>query len=52
MQANERLQIRLRHPRGVTTLDIEPDTQTIEDLKILVFSATEIPVNEQESKYP
>ncbi|CAD6589595.1 MAG: ubiquitin-specific protease otu1, partial [Tremellales sp. Tagirdzhanova-0007] len=42
---------RLRHPRGVTTLDIDPETQTIEDLKVLVFSATEIPPNEQEIKY-
>lgn len=40
----------MRHPRGVTTLDIDPETQTIEDLQVLIFSATEIPPSEQESK--
>ncbi|KAK1925855.1 hypothetical protein DB88DRAFT_485387 [Papiliotrema laurentii] len=43
--------VRLRHPRGVTTLDVEPETQTIEDLKVLIFSASEIPPSEQDIKF-
>ncbi|ORY30552.1 OTU-domain-containing protein [Naematelia encephala] len=43
--------IRLRHPRGVTTIEINPETDTIDDLKVLIFSSTEIAVNEQEIKY-
>ena len=42
-------QIRLRHPRGVTTLDVDPEYQTIDDLKVLIFSASEISPAEQES---
>ncbi|EJD41040.1 OTU-domain-containing protein [Auricularia subglabra TFB-10046 SS5] len=49
--------IRLRHPKGVTTLDIdlEPSsTLTVRDLQQLVFSHTEIPPTSQELKagYP
>lgn len=40
-------QVRLRHPRGVTTLDIEPET-TYEELQIMIFSSTEIPLDMQE----
>ncbi|KAL1413133.1 ubiquitin-specific protease otu1 [Vanrija albida] len=43
--------VRLRHPRGVTTLDIDPETQGVADLRVLIFSATEIPPSEQEIKY-
>lgn len=39
----------MRHPRGVTTIDIDPESQTVDDLKILIFSTTEIPPGEQES---
>lgn len=42
--------MRLRHPRGVTTIEIDPDTQTIEQLKVVIFSASEIPPSEQESE--
>jgi len=41
--------IRVRHPRGVTTLDVDPSSQTVDDLKVLIFTATEIPPNEQGS---
>lgn len=40
-------QIRLRHPRGVTTLQIDPET-TYEELQVMVFSSTEIPLDAQE----
>jgi len=43
--------IRVRHPRGVATLEVDPSSETVDDLKVLVFSATEIPPNEQEIKY-
>ncbi|KAK6907976.1 ubiquitin thioesterase OTU1 [Kwoniella mangroviensis CBS 8886] len=43
--------VRLRAPRGVSTLDFDPDQTTIEDLRILIFSSTEIPPSEQELKY-
>ncbi|KAI5452151.1 ubiquitin-specific protease otu1 [Naganishia albida] len=42
--------VRLRHPRGVTTLHIEPET-TYEELQIMIFSATEIPLDAQELKF-
>nr|XP_018262141.1 ubiquitin thioesterase OTU1 [Kwoniella dejecticola CBS 10117]OBR84299.1 ubiquitin thioesterase OTU1 [Kwoniella dejecticola CBS 10117] len=41
----------LTAPRGVSTIDFDPETTTIEDLKVLIFSATEIPPSEQELKY-
>jgi len=43
--------VRVRHPRGVTTVELEPSSQTVDDLKVLIFSATEIPPSEQEIKY-
>jgi ubiquitin thioesterase OTU1 len=41
--------IRVRHPRGVSTIEIDPATTTIDNLKVLIFSTTEIPPSEQES---
>lgn len=43
--------IRVRHPKGVATLEVEPETQTVDDLRTLLFSITEIPPAEQELKY-
>ncbi|WRT67983.1 uncharacterized protein IL334_004958 [Kwoniella shivajii] len=43
--------VRLRTPRGVSTLEFDPESTTIDDLKILIFSSTEIPPSEQELKY-
>ncbi|ORX37218.1 hypothetical protein BD324DRAFT_650824 [Kockovaella imperatae] len=43
--------IRLRHPKGVTTLNLDPDHQTVEDLRAILFSTTEIPPYLQEIKY-
>lgn len=45
------IKVRLRHPRGVSTLDIDPESTTLSDLRVLIFSSTEIPPNEQELKY-
>ncbi|KZV97038.1 OTU-domain-containing protein [Exidia glandulosa HHB12029] len=48
--------IRLRHPKGVTTVDIDlaSDTITVRDLQQIVFSHTEIAPSSQELKagYP
>ncbi|KAK4684105.1 ubiquitin thioesterase OTU1, partial [Tremellales sp. Uapishka_1] len=43
--------VRLRHPNGVCTLDLQPDTQTIADLKALIFSSTDIDPSRQEIRY-
>ncbi|BEI86209.1 hypothetical protein CcaverHIS002_0604960 [Cutaneotrichosporon cavernicola] len=43
--------VRLRHPRGVTTIEVDPETQGVRDLKVLIFSSTEIPPSEQEIKF-
>ncbi|WVF69019.1 hypothetical protein IAT40_003793 [Kwoniella sp. CBS 6097] len=43
--------VRLRAPRGVSTLTFDPTVTTIDDLKVLIFSNTEIPPSEQEIKY-
>lgn len=43
-------QIRLRHPGGVTTLDVDPETTTIGELKMMIFSTAEIQPEEQEGK--
>ncbi|AFR98666.2 ubiquitin thioesterase OTU1 [Cryptococcus neoformans C23] len=45
------VKIRLRAPQGVSTLDLDPETTTIDDLKVLIFSNTEIPPDEQDIKY-
>ncbi|WVQ96539.1 hypothetical protein IAU59_003644 [Kwoniella sp. CBS 9459] len=43
--------VRLRAPRGVSTLSFDPAATTIDELKVLIFSSTEIPPSEQEIKY-
>ncbi|GMK57307.1 hypothetical protein CspeluHIS016_0401410 [Cutaneotrichosporon spelunceum] len=43
--------VRLRHPRGVTTIEVDPETQGVHDLKVVIFSSTEIPPSEQEIKF-
>ena len=43
-------EVRVRHPRGVTTLDLDPANTTVDELKVLLFSSTEIPPSEQESE--
>ncbi|RSH88513.1 ubiquitin-specific protease otu1 [Apiotrichum porosum] len=43
--------VRLRHPRGVTTISVDPDTTGIADLKTVIFSHTEIPPSQQEISY-
>jgi len=48
--------IRLRHPKGVTTIevDVESETSTVTELQQIIFSNTEIPPSLQELKagYP
>lgn len=46
--------IRLRHPKGVTTLQIDIENSTVLDLQQQIFSATEIPPSRQDLKagYP
>ncbi|KAH7102387.1 OTU-domain-containing protein [Auriculariales sp. MPI-PUGE-AT-0066] len=48
--------IRLRHPKGVTTVDVavDSDSATVQDLQKIIFSDTEIPPSQQEVKlgYP
>jgi hypothetical protein len=43
-------QVRLRHPRGVTNIEVDPEVNDIGDLKVIIFSATEIPPSEQDSE--
>ncbi|WWC88636.1 uncharacterized protein L201_003549 [Kwoniella dendrophila CBS 6074] len=38
-------------PRGVSTLEFDPEITTLDDLKVLIFSSTEIPPSEQELKF-
>ncbi|GJE90719.1 OTU-domain-containing protein [Phanerochaete sordida] len=46
--------IRLRHPKGVTTLQVDLDAFTVLDLQQEIFAVTEIPPSQQELKagYP
>ncbi|EKM55136.1 uncharacterized protein PHACADRAFT_255547 [Phanerochaete carnosa HHB-10118-sp] len=46
--------IRLRHPKGVTTLQVDLDSFTVLDLQQEIFAVTEIPPSQQELKagYP
>ncbi|TDL21569.1 hypothetical protein BD410DRAFT_771503 [Rickenella mellea] len=46
--------IRLRHPKGVSTIQIDVDSATVEDLQAQIYSITEILPDEQELKsgYP
>lgn len=45
-----RAQIRIRHPRGTTTIELDLETSLVDDLRVLIFSATEIPPSEQDSQ--
>ncbi|KAI0362077.1 OTU-domain-containing protein [Trametes cingulata] len=46
--------VRLRHPKGVTTIQIDFNNGTVADLQQEIFAATEIPPSQQELKagYP
>ncbi|TFK83502.1 OTU-domain-containing protein [Polyporus arcularius HHB13444] len=46
--------IRLRHPKGVTTIQVDFTNATVQDLQQEIFAATEIPPSQQELKagYP
>ncbi|KAH8107017.1 OTU-domain-containing protein [Cristinia sonorae] len=46
--------VRLRHPKGTTTLQVDFDAFTVLDLQQEIFAATEIPPSQQELKagYP
>ncbi|KAI0934280.1 hypothetical protein AcV5_006176 [Taiwanofungus camphoratus] len=46
--------IRLRHPKGVTTIQVELDRSSVLDLQQQIFAATEIPPSQQDLKagYP
>ena len=43
--------IRLRHPSGVTTIQVDFDNATVGDLQRLIFRASEISPAQQESKF-
>ena len=40
--------IRLRHPKGVMTIQVDLDNFTVQDLQQEIFAATEIPPSLQE----
>ena len=40
--------LRLRHPTGISTLQIDLDTATVQDLLQAIFSASEIPPSAQD----
>ncbi|KAL1947878.1 hypothetical protein VTO73DRAFT_13602 [Trametes versicolor] len=46
--------VRLRHPKGVTTIQVDLASATVQDLQQAIFAATEIPPSQQELKagYP
>ncbi|KAI0831288.1 OTU-domain-containing protein [Trametes gibbosa] len=46
--------VRLRHPKGVTTIQVDFSHSTVQDLQQEIFAATEIPPSQQELKagYP
>ncbi|KAI8998651.1 OTU-domain-containing protein [Trametes punicea] len=46
--------VRLRHPKGVTTIQVDFTSSTVQDLQQQIFAATEIPPSQQELKagYP
>jgi hypothetical protein len=45
-----RKQVRLRHPKGATVLQLTPE-MTYEELQLMIFSASDIPIAEQEREY-
>ncbi|KAI0807327.1 OTU-domain-containing protein [Fomes fomentarius] len=46
--------VRLRHPKGVTTIQVDLTNATVQDLQQEIFAATEIPPSQQDLKagYP
>jgi len=46
--------LRLRHPKGVTSIEVDLDTATVLELQSIIFSTTEIPPSRQDLKcgYP
>lgn len=40
--------VRLRHPKGVTTIQVDFTNSTVQDLQQEIFAATEIPPSQQE----
>ncbi|KAH7929706.1 OTU-domain-containing protein [Leucogyrophana mollusca] len=46
--------VRLRHPKGVTTLQLDFDSMTVQDMQQQIFGVSEIPPSQQEirSGYP
>ena len=43
--------IRLRHPKGVTTLQVDLDNASVQGLQQQIFEVSEIPPSQQESMY-
>ena len=42
--------IRLRHPKGVLTLQVDIENSSVLDLQQQIYSVTEIPPSQQERK--
>lgn len=42
--------VRLRHPKGIVTLQLDLDALTVQDLQQQIFTLSEIPPSEQESE--
>lgn len=42
--------IRLRHPKGIATLQLDLDALTVNDLQQQIFTLSEIPPSQQESE--
>ncbi len=43
--------VRLRHPKGVMTIQVDFDHFTVQDLQQEIFAATEIPPSLQDREY-
>ena len=44
--------VRLRHPKGVTTIQVDFTNATVQDLQQEIFAATEIPPSQQDRAFP
>ena len=44
--------VRLRHPKGVTTIQVDFTNATVQDLQQEIFAATEIPPSQQDRTSP
>ena len=42
--------IRVRHPKGIATLQLDLDALTVQDLQQEIFNLSEIPPSQQESE--